>query len=162
MTTKTDDRVFMVVDRNGMPMYGTKICSNRGSATQSMTPHLNGIIYDKIGCDNPMADIHRQAQEGYGLPKPVHDREIDDLVDKMRNTSCWPHKAGNKAITRTLVEDYNDLIREVTDNWRVAEVGLKSPYKVLEIDLCDECNGWYDVRGFKNQSQILCRNCRRP
>lgn len=160
MTAKIDNQVFMVVNRDGMPMYGTKICSTRGSAAQSMTPHLNRILYDKIGYDSPLTDIHRQAQKGYGMPKPVHDLSIDDFVDEIRHTPCYGHTNGNKAITRTLVEDYNDLIREVTNDWHVVEVGLNSPYKVLNIDLCEDCNGWYDVRCVRNTNQKLCRNCR--
>jgi len=162
MTTKADDRVFIVVNKDGVPMYGTKVCSNKGSATLSMAPHLAGIIFDKIGYDGPLADIHRKANQGYGVPKPVHDRAIDDFVDDMRHTPCYRHKNGNKSITRSLVEDYNKFIIELTDDWHVAEVGLSSPYKVLKIDLCEDCGGHKDVRYIKNTAQRLCRNCRRP
>ena len=162
MKTKADNRVFLAVDKNGVPMYGTKVCSNKGSATLSMAPHLASIIFDKIGYDSPLADVHRKAQQGYGIPKPVHDRAIDDFVDEMRHTSCYKHKNGNKSITRMVVEDYNALIIDITESWRVVEVGLDSPYKVLEIDLCEDCGGHKDVRYIKNTAQRLCRNCRRP
>lgn len=162
MTQKADDKVYIVVNKDGVPMYGTKVCSNKGSATRSMAPHLAGILHHQIGYDSPLAEVNREANPGYGIPKPVHDRAIDDLVDKMRNTPNYLHQNGNKSITRSLVEDYNKIITDLTDDWHVAEVGLKSPYKVLKIDLCEECGGHRDVMGVKNIAKRLCKNCRRP
>ena len=163
MSTKTNDKVFIVTNKNGMPMYGTKVCSNKGAAARSMAPHLDSIIWDRVGYDTHLGQIHRKAQKGYGVPKVIHDRAIDGFVDEMRHKPDYQHKHGNKAITRSLVEDYNAIIEEITDTWFVAEVGANSPYKVLKIDLCEDCGGWYDVRYANNDAlKQQCRNCRRP
>jgi len=163
MSTKADDKVFIVVNKDGIPMYGTKVCSNKGSATRSMAPHLDAMLRTKIGYNGPLADIHNKANPGYGVPKTVHDQAIDDLVDEVRSNynNRVRYQVGNKSVTRRDVEDYNVIIKELTDNWHVAEVGQSSPYKVLKIDLCEDCGGWYDVRYANNQAtKRLCRNCR--
>lgn len=126
-------KVYLVVDKDGVPMYGTKVCSNKGAATRSMAPHLDGMLREKIGYSGPLSDVDRKANPGYGVPKPVHDLAIDDFVDDMRTTTSYQHKHGNKNITRSLVEEYNKIVIELTDNWHVAEVGLTSPYKVCKV-----------------------------
>lgn len=154
---------FLVVNKDGIPMIGTKVCATRGGAKNSMAPWLNAQVYDKVGYNTPMARVHQKAQEGFGIPKPIHPNRIHDLVDELRHTPTYSHKYGDKSITILLAEDYNKLIEEIVDEWHVAEIALtENTYKIKKMDLCEDCGGHKDVRFIKNTAQRLCRNCRRP
>lgn len=130
---QADDKVYIVVNKDGVPMYGTKVCSNKGAATRSMAPHLHGMLHSEIGWSGPLYDLHRKVNPGYGVPKSISKAAIDDLVDELRNTPSYQHKHGNKDITRSVVEDYNRIVRKLTDDWHVAEVGKSSPYIVSKV-----------------------------
>lgn len=119
---RTKRAAFIVVDRFGIPLVGTKVCATARGAKNSMAPWLNGFVHDRIGWQGSLSEIDQKAQTSFGIPKPVHPDRIDDFVDEMRSVSNHTHPHGNKKITRELVEEYNEIIEEIVDEWSVKKL----------------------------------------
>lgn len=122
LTFRNKRLAFIVVDRFGIPLVGTKVCATARGAKNSMAPWLNGFLHDKIGWEGSLKDINDKAQEGYGIPKPIHAARIDEVVDEMRTMSNYQHPHGNKKITRELVEEYNQIVEDIVDEWSVKKL----------------------------------------
>ena len=153
---------WLVVDKQGIPMVGTKVCATRTGAKNSLAPHLNGELDHRIGWDDSAyRSIHKEAQRGCGVPKLVHPDRIDDLVDTVRSKPTWSHKHGDKRVTRVEVERYNEIVKEIIEPWEVVEVSTRPrTHKVMEGSPCGQCGGLKDVRYIKNFSEYRCRICR--
>lgn len=116
----------MAQDRHGNPLIGTKVCSTKSGASNSLSPHVNRMIGNKLGWQGLLAEINAEANKGCGIPRPIADSQIDAFVDHMKNgTNTWRKAYGSPDMTRKLVEEYNEIVREFTDDWHVAEIEIK-------------------------------------
>lgn len=120
------DKYYVIKDRKGNLMVNSKVCRTRTGCKNSynaMIDHefsrlatYNGIY------SNDFWTVKQLANEGYGLPRTVDDipaflAHVDNLNS---NKGCGqPYK-----ITKQIVADYNQVIKEVTANWQVEEIDV--------------------------------------